>query len=65
VTAAAAVILYVPSLALSSTFGLVGLPVGGYALARGARKWVSVLGMILNAPLAVIALLILFFVSVI
>jgi hypothetical protein len=60
VTAGAAMILYFPSLALSSTFGVVGAAIAIYALAHGARAWVAVLGLVLNVPLAVIAAYVLF-----
>jgi hypothetical protein len=55
VTAAAAAMLYVPSLALSSTFGIVGVAIAVYALRHGARTWVAALGLALNLPLVVIA----------
>jgi hypothetical protein len=57
--AGAAAVLYGPSLGLSSTFGLGGLAIAAYAAFRGARTWVAALGMLLNVPLAVIAVLIL------
>jgi hypothetical protein len=55
----AAAVAYGPSLGLSSTFALVGLPIAFYALAHGARRWVAILGIALNLPLAVIAMVIL------
>jgi hypothetical protein len=59
VVAGAAAVLYGPSLALSSTFGFVGLAIAVYALARGGRRWVAALGVVLNVPLVVIGVLIL------
>lgn len=59
VVAGAAAVLYGPSLALSSTFGFVGLAIAVYALARGRRRWIAALGVVLNVPLVVIGVLIL------
>jgi hypothetical protein len=60
VVAAAAAALYGASLGLSSALGFVGLPIAAHALRHGARRWVATLGIVLNVPLAVIAVLILF-----
>jgi hypothetical protein len=57
--AAAAAVLYGASLGLSSTIGFVGLAIAAYGLVRGAWVWVVALGIVLNVPLAVIAVLIL------
>jgi hypothetical protein len=54
VTAGLAVVLYGPSLGLSSTFGIVGVAAAAYAFRRGARAWVAALGIVLNLPLAAI-----------
>lgn len=55
VIAGAAVVLFGPSLALSTTFGFVGVGVAVYALLRGARLWPVALGLVLNVPLALAA----------
>jgi hypothetical protein len=60
VVAGVAAVLYFPSLALSSTFGFLGLAIAAYAIRNGARLWVAVLGIVLNVPLVIGALLILF-----
>ncbi len=59
VVAGAAAVLYFPSLALSSTFGFVGLAIAAYAVRHGARAWVGALGIVLNVPLAIVAVMIL------
>jgi hypothetical protein len=57
--AGVAALLYSPSLGLSSTFGFVGGAIAVYGLGRGARAWVGALGLVLNVPLAVIAVYVL------
>jgi hypothetical protein len=59
VAVGAAAVAYGPSLGLSSTFAFIGLAIAFYALAHGARRWVAILGIVLNVPLVIVALVIL------